>query len=141
MKYPDDYVTYEQALRLKELGFNNPTIASYSKDGIFTFERFDSNSLRSYLSINNYNDEDQVYLYKEEDVDCSAPTLYEVQKWLRETKEIQIEITYNAHYKAYATNAFTNTGEIIYGLGYVCDTYEQALLATIDKTLIYLQHE
>ena len=36
-----EFVTYELALKLKELGFNEPCIATYDEDEDFEFQDFD----------------------------------------------------------------------------------------------------
>ena len=65
----EDFVTYEQAIALKKLGFDE-----------FVLYKYEGNTLiePNELIYGDYND-DYMYLNS-----CSAPTLYQVQKWLFE---------------------------------------------------------
>ena len=88
-----DYCDYDTCVALKELGYNKPTLAYYNgflssrkllysvidendmpEDGVNIFD----------LSTNHNEYKDSKFI--------DAPTLYEAQKWLRENKNIQIEI-------------------------------------------------
>ena len=91
-----DYCDYDTCVALKELGFNEPTLAYYlgflsskpllylvidkdcmPEDGVNVFDLL-SNS-------NKYKDSKNI----------DAPTLWEAQKWLREKHNLHIEITYS----------------------------------------------
>ena len=86
-----DYCDYDTCVALKELGFNEPTLAYYHgflsskpllylvidedcmpEDGVNVFDLL-SNS-------NKYKDSKNI----------DAPTLWEAQKWLREEKEFYV---------------------------------------------------
>lgn len=88
-----DYCDYETCVALKELEFNEPTLAYYNgflpskplqylvidedcmpEDGVNVFDLL-SNS-------NKYKDSKNI----------DAPTLYEAQKWLREEKGVIVEV-------------------------------------------------
>lgn len=88
-----DYCDYETCVALKELGFNEPTLAYYHgflsskpllylvidedcmpKDGVNVFDLL-SNS-------NKYKDSKNI----------DAPTMWEAQKWLREEKGVIVEV-------------------------------------------------
>ena len=80
----ENYVTYEQAVKLKELGFNWKTFAFYLGNKLNT-------EIPSW-QITNTTDLSII----------SAPTLSQVQKWLLKEKKIYIEI--------YCTNYLNNFG-------------------------------
>lgn len=84
----EDFVTYEQALDLKKLGFNENCIFFYSNRNHMKAFCVDSisiqytpNNIGGYLNQNKNTDE----------YTCDAPTLAEVQKWLRRTQKISVE--------------------------------------------------
>lgn len=83
----NDYVTYQQAKALKEAGFNEPCDHYYSCD--------DESKIKHLLvsaspSIWNWNDGCECEFVHP---DCSAPTLWQAQKWLREVKGLAINVT------------------------------------------------
>ena len=115
-----DYCDYDTCVALKELGYSEPTLAYYygflsskpllylvidkdcmPEDGVNVFDLL-SNS-------NKYKDSKNI----------DAPTLYEAQKWLREEKDIHIEVYACAGgyiyelCKAYKPNSFSG-GTTIY---------------------------
>lgn len=65
----EDFVTYEQALSLKELGFDEFVLYKYEANTLITPNE---------LIYRDYNDD---YMYFNS---CSAPTLAQAQKWLFE---------------------------------------------------------
>lgn len=71
----EDYVSLEMAKLLKDKGFNVPCLYQYTDKGT-VWRCFDPE---------NFNASETCY---------SCPTLYEVQKWLRDTICIHIEIGY-----------------------------------------------
>lgn len=76
----EELVTLETAKVLKEKGFKEDVSVFYElvcEEGSYEYELFES------YDAQNYNA--SVYSF-------SAPTQYIVQKWLRETKNLQIEI-------------------------------------------------
>lgn len=75
----EDYVSYEQAVKLKELGFDWKCITFYTK--FKTLSTTHSTWDDYQIILENYNDD---YIAKSFNVECSAPTLAQAQKWLRE---------------------------------------------------------
>lgn len=71
----EDYVSLEMAKLLKDKGFNVPCLYQYTDKGT-VWRCFDPE---------NFNASETCY---------SCPTLYEVQKWVRDTICIHIEIVY-----------------------------------------------
>lgn len=72
-----ELVTLETAKMLKEKGFNMYCSFTFREDGNYYYSQT-SYIANSSLPANNY----------------SAPRLYIAQKWLRETKNLHIEISY-----------------------------------------------
>lgn len=120
----EDFVTYEQSVKLKELGFDwecNHWYHPLEPDKIIECQTYC-----------NYNGFERPY---------SAPTLSQVQKWMREGKDIHIQ-------SKICFIKFDWYAQLIKGLSYhpkiICatthfDTYEQALSAGIDKALELLK--
>ena len=91
-----DYCDYETCLALKELGYNQPSIAFYpcqdiivdcvdSNGELYEAEYYKGN-LALYSSLNNKN----------HDINkVQAPLLYEAQKWLREEKKLVILVGFD----------------------------------------------
>lgn len=119
------YVSLDVAKLLKETGFDWET-----KNWWDYCKPIDEWSLRNYPEKPvNWNS--KYYNY-----DCSAPTLDVVQRWLREVKDIEVNVlcVYIDHIKKYSYTIFTNEykHEII-DEGF--DTYEEAQEAGIKKAL------
>jgi hypothetical protein len=71
-----EFVPYEQALALKELGFDEPCFATYQK-GLKGPIMWDYWSIEL---MNSTNEEDEV--------ECTAPTFSQAFRWFRETYNI-----------------------------------------------------
>ena len=126
----EDYVSYEQSVKLKELGFNWECNHFYDED----------KELIKYDFHQEFYDEE---LY----ADCIlAPTLSQVHKWLREVHHIDINIDSVYH--------ILDTGdEIMYGLRISnqrtfqrefyqnYNSYEEALSIGIDKAFELLNEK
>ena len=91
-----DFVTYEQAVKLKDLGFNWHN--QYSQMYYATQNYCEGNNQVSFDTICPGNlissprmkeDEDYGWI-EDEDYCVLAPTLAEAQRWLREVKEIDV---------------------------------------------------
>ena len=112
-----EFVTYEQALALKELGFEQGTFTYYSKEDY----------PNSDIELNfNYRD-----FYPEEDyIICAAPLKQQVFRWFREKKCIS-QILYDNFHNSYDYQ--------IDGKNHIYDgcfiTYEEAENACIDKLI------
>lgn len=138
----EDFVTYEQAVKLKELGFNWKCRYFYDErdklplpftEMITSFEG-DFKDVTSDTMLEDFNKCTGIY---------SSPTLAQIQKWLYEKYELWIEVTIKAK------NDFTlcivnNFGSIkfINDKEYTdLRTPEQALSAGIDKALELLKEK
>jgi hypothetical protein len=112
-----DYCDYETCVALKELGFNQYiSIRYYAGEGGVRLWDFDGEP--------NYKEGEMIALSDMYDVprdgnEVAAPSLYEAQKWMREEKDIHIEIYACAGgyiyelCKAYKPNSFSG-GTTIY---------------------------
>lgn len=123
----EDFVTYEQAQQLKELGFDWKCYAYYDKrrqDGI----------IDRALKFQNYN-YDNDYMNS-----VSTPTLAQVQKWLREKGKI-ILINVVPELKQYYWNLYDESFSFRGACNENYNTYEQALSAGIDKALELLKEQ
>lgn len=83
-------VTFEQAKRLKELGFHNDVLHFYKDDGgLYELEYFDrewSFGISSILDDRNY--------YKGE---YNAPSISEALDWFREEKRVRCAVSMHTH--------------------------------------------
>lgn len=118
----EDFITYEQAVKLKELGFD------WGCDHYYHL--YDEQSTLSALpKFENFNKFDKNW---------SAPTLAQAQKWLREVKETEViviridEDIYSYMIYGELVNVSSKTH---------FNFYEQALSAGIDRALELLKQE
>jgi hypothetical protein len=80
-----EFCTYEQALALKELGFDEPCFGCYDEKGVFGL---------TVMSIKQY------YTNSKEDTwNCSAPLYQQAFRWFREKYNIHAEITWSPSYE------------------------------------------
>lgn len=124
----EDYVTYEQAIKLKELEFDWKCNHYY--------HLYDELPILSYSpKFENFNKFDKTR---------SAPTLAQAQKWLREK---EIEVCACADFEGSQPNGkwmvfYRKLSSPVYATDFSTeskDTYEQALSAGIDKALAFLK--
>lgn len=97
----NEFVTFELAKKLKEKGFDWPCIYAYCEEGgwnkyrqkhepITHILRTDGNPFGSYYCGKNWNKDHKPNKNK---IQCSAPTISQVLKWLREEKLILIGLS------------------------------------------------
>lgn len=79
-----EFIPYEQALALKELGFDEPCLAYYLAGGIRFKEYKDSQNKNSAFFNNTV---------------CSIPTFSQAFRWFREVYNIYVEISFNQKYE------------------------------------------
>ena len=123
METSEDFVTLNQAKKLKELGFEEKCFAYFLYD--------------DEVEIGNYM-KDYNYIVGLDYI--SAPTLYQAQKWLREVKGIHVysHITSQPELKGkHYWEITSKNGEVLDSVPYIklVDTYEQALSDGITKAL------
>jgi hypothetical protein len=136
-----DFISYEQALALKELGFDEPCLAYYDKDGDFLSD----------IGINE--DIDNLYrnsyfvMYKDfSESEYTAPLYQQAFRWFREKHNIQGYI-YSSTVRGNVEKTKQFTGYIwnINGIDIpflstdardeLHDTYEEAELACLIKLI------
>ena len=129
----EDYVSFEQAKALKELGFDWDCGAYYYTD---------TKEFRGNISPDNHN-------YRSEIV-ASAPTLYQAQKWLREKYKLWLEtVICITNVNQYSCDIYDlkTADEDGYMDGPTTDiegtfnTPEQSLSAGIDKAIELLKQQ
>lgn len=130
-----DFVSYEQALELKELGFNEPCLGKFvllvKGD---TVPHFQYNNRRNEAeSI----DEGMWYNHNGLNLDyvCSAPTLSQAFRFFREKYNLHVNKTGNVNYTSF--NITEPKIELLSFLRYM-DTknhYEEAESACLDKLI------
>jgi hypothetical protein len=132
------FVTYEQALALKELGFDEPCIGFYYRKEIDLFESCKIQDRRNSSYVKNYMDEE----------DCTAPLKQQVFKWFRDEYKLYAEINLDSYKEPYslkvtikkmdATNTYVEKEFYPYAnsIGAIDnDKYEEAESECIDKLI------
>ena len=126
----EDFVTFEQAVRLKELGFDWITANFYDlenpQEGCITGRIPQDWNVMAFITL------------------ASAPTLAQAQKWLREVKDVILvaNIKFHKGKVKYSWYIVTDNGDR--GIcddieKSIFDTYEQALSAGINKAIELLK--
>jgi hypothetical protein len=115
-----DFIPYEQALALKELGFDEPCFGEYRQwDGGKPY-------LQLYQDLDGCSTDPADYEYTTE---CIAPTYSQAFRWFREKCGLRHFIEYdNGHYNAVVQSS----------LVYHCDTHEEAELACLNRLIILI---
>jgi hypothetical protein len=112
-----DYCDYDTCVALKELGYKESCFGHYFNAEFYI---------------------DMLPKYYQSDGNVSAPTLYEVQKWLRKEKKIEIVVLgQNNIGGPYYPDVYTEDGLMNNAKGY--KTYEEALLEGIKKSVKLLK--
>ena len=134
-----DYCDYDTCVALKELGYNEPTLAYYhgflpSKPLLYLVIDEDcmpEDGVNVFDLLSNSNK------YKESK-NIDAPTLYEAQKWLREEKQIEIVVhSFDYVGEPYFADIHMYR-EVRCACGYA-DSYEEALAECIKEAVKFLK--
>jgi len=123
-----EFLTYEQSLDMRAIGFNEPCLAYYDKDGDFLGD----------ISVNE--DTDNLYtnadfvMYQDFKVaDVSAPTFSQAFRWFREKYDLFGVVEGKGYdhkrYYVYSINGKWHPSQP--GL----DTYEEAEVACLNKLI------
>ena len=147
----EDFVSFDLAKKLKDKGFDIPCIYAYCEQGgwnMYTQKhepithklRTDGNPFGSFYVGKNWNIE---YERNKNKIRCSAPTISQVLKWLRNEKEYHIEFVGNAcGYLFIVSDIPSKGGTDRYCSNYdgsndggTWDSYEEAAIAGIEYTL------
>lgn len=141
----EDFVSFEIAVKLKEKGFNELCTYAYCEQGgwnkykqerepITYVLRTDGNPFGSFYRGKNWNVK---YETNKNKIRCSAPTISQVLKWLREEKCLHIEILHIFSEETLWDFEIARIGSYERwwnDLG-LFDSYEQAALAGIEYCL------
>ena len=135
----EHFVSYSQAVKLKELGFDGNGLKNYIRQGYYKFPN-------GYISPIKHDGDGILVQFRKEDAErVSAPRLDQAQKWMREVKKIDVLVFNNACGYGWEISKadpqsrgtmivfFDDNGEDEpSGMWW---TYEKALSAGIDKAL------
>lgn len=132
----EDFVTYEQALALKKLGFNEDSFYHYNQE----------NQLRANFSIDTEGSIIEGYFLRNNtdfSIFITAPTLVQAQKWLRKEKKLSVEPFSSLKKGKYTYQIiYVETGfdyKSFKTLSYRFNSYEEALSAGITVCLKLLE--
>ena len=111
----EDYVSFETAKLLKEKGFDEFTISYYYKNGSMGFSEVDTRVSDGY----------------------QRPTLQMAMKWLRETHNLGVFLTWTQVFGCYRWRVYylKKGSQELYSVGANYNTYEEACEAAIKYCL------
>lgn len=130
----EDFVTYEQAISLRELGFDEEC-THYFIQGNQGLQEVQPRHFGMYYISYDFNYDDSNELFEEL---ISAPTLAQVQKWFRKNKQIHVEPniinenTFRYSIKSVPYSLYRITEDIF-------NSYEEALLSGITECIKFLK--
>ena len=128
-----EFVTYEQALALKELGFDEHCFMCYR--GKFDLYRKGMGGYLSEMAMERNSDLDKYEINKREQYWISAPLYQQAFRWFREKYKLQAEILWRGDMECFCYK----TGKFKYGShDFSKDdykTYEEAEQACLDKLI------
>lgn len=127
-----DYCSYELSKALKAAGFDEPCDHYYCAFDNETDVRFWS--IHPAQSHNGFaNPKDKVI--------AAAPTLWQVQKWLREKHHISIRVSYISYHKVWFADWLNLDSGEFDDTDATFDTYEEALSEGIETALELIIHK
>ena len=140
----EQFVTYEIALKLKELGFDEKCVASYYTYDIKNFSK-GKYDYRGKFEF-DYSTEDQYIVNSNETYYVSAPLWQQVIDWFREKHKIDIypEPTYSLteySFKVITVHDKSKKQEYWDGMGKTYNTYQEAREQAILKAIELCQKE
>ncbi len=115
-----DFVSFETAKKLKSLGFDEPCR--------YFYENANCTDIR-YTLYRYYNDKEPF---------CSAPMLWQAQKWLREKHRIHIRINFDSDRDWNKSLLLMDEDRDIVCITAYYSSYERALQDAIDESLNYI---
>lgn len=137
MKEERNFVSYSQALKLRELGFREECYNYYDADGIMHENSYICNGVFQHVIscqlCNSVNEEENNL--------CDAPTLWQVQSWLIENKNLFPEPHYFKEGKWTCIMRFlpSPSFEVIDNEGGGFYSYQEALSRGITSCLEFLE--
>ncbi len=123
-----DYCSYELSMKLKELGFNEDTLAQWAA------EPDGKPALMSSALMPSFRNSECCGR------DVAAPFLWEAQKWLREEKGLCVQVNLNGVRSAFYVEVWLRipNGRVL-SIGQQFDDYDDGLSAGIERALEYLE--
>ena len=118
-----EFIPYEQALELKELGFDEPCICVYDDKNIHRVEQGDNTVL--FKTVINSRLPDKF---------CSAPTFSQAFRWFREKYGLNYKIEEVSQVR-FQARVYKGNGWATWEFGYKFNTYEEAELACLKKLI------
>jgi hypothetical protein len=113
----NEFIPYEQAIALKELGFDEPCFGGY-------YSNQDNVNLWFFKEAKNSDRDERV-----REGFATAPTYSQAFRWFREKHGLRHFIEYDyGHYNAVVQSS----------LVYHCDTHEEAELACLNRLIILI---
>ena len=136
----EDFVTYEQAVKLKELGFDWDCGMYYATQCYCEGNNpyyFDTISTGDLIASPKYKEDEDDGWVIDEEYSVLAPTIYLAQKWLRNVKGIDVHYSYGRKKWTYYWGG--RWSQPMWEEEF--DTPIEALYAGIDKVIEYLNNE
>lgn len=136
----ENYVSYELAVKLKAAGFDepcdhfyvhylDPNKARISASGVYG-EWKDIDAFKHNFNVIDDN------RYKQSLIPyCSAPTLWQAQKWLREKHHISVRVSYISYHKVWFADWLNLDSGEFDDTDATFDSYEEALADGIEAVL------
>ena len=128
----EDFVSYDIAVKLDEKGFNNPCVAHFRNERL-CYNSISVHGEDEYIDYNIIIDVRDL----QRRTGLLAPTISQVLKWLRETKNIEVVASFSYRNKVwgYQVGDMTLLEDSILSYDYSFPTYEEAALAGIEYVL------
>lgn len=114
-----EFIAYEQALALKELGFDELCFARYGNDSKMLYKDYSKEFHSNYLT--------------------ACPTFSQVFRWFREKYLLYFEITLLG--SGWEANIIEITERLVYFKGGVYKTYEEAENICLQKSIELLKNQ
>jgi hypothetical protein len=127
-----EFTPYEQALDLKELGFDEPCFMSYR--GKFDLYRNGMGGYLSEMTMERNSDLDKYEINKTEQYWISAPTFSRAFRWFREKYEYIPHVFRNSTSGKYSWKIDDRYSYVDYTAD-IFNTYEEAELACLIKLI------
>ena len=106
-----DFISYDRALRMKALGFDEPCFGYYVLETNGDYKLYDKCEVKTYFTY------------------ILAPTFSQAFRWFREKYNLIAEFNWHFPSKCYATSIYPNDFYL------QTKSYEQAELACLDKLI------
>ena len=125
----EDFVPYDIAVKLKEKGFKEQCLAYYTKDSNFYYNTSYGSDVEN--AFKSFNSRPNHICGKRID----APTISQVLKWLRESKDIHIELSLFLYRYGFDIMKISIKCKLAWSGTKEFEDYEQAALSAIEYVL------